>query len=148
MNISKIGITLTIISVIGIPLNYLVSHIYDRYGVKVGISLISFFIACGMFLPFAGTPSIFILLSALMVTGVASFIPVSRAFISSRTKSIGSAIGFVNTASNAGAAVGPLIIGYVYDLFPKGSPFSIISLSLLAFFVAILLFFIARFEKI
>lgn len=134
MSTSDIAYVLMILSVVTIPLSYIISWVFDR-NMRAGFLLLSSLLFLGVFLPLAGTKYLFVILLSLWFSGTSSFFSISRAYISRMSKNVGSAIGVLNTVSNAGTAIGPLFLGYIYDLFPKGSPLTMIGYSILSFVV-------------
>ncbi len=63
-----------------------------------------------------------------------SFLPISRSFVASKSRTLGASLGYVNLSSNLGAVISPLIGGFVYDALHSYSLFNL-NLSAVSFAV-------------
>lgn len=101
----------------GLLFTYLISHISDVKGEGWGMFLTQLPLAvfC-LLLPWLRSPSGVILAMPLLVFGIKGFIPISRSLVSESKSGVGTRIGLVNTVSNLGAVIGPLVGGAIYEM--------------------------------
>jgi DHA1 family multidrug resistance protein-like MFS transporter len=79
-------------------------------------------------IPFVNSIGILVILIVLAGAGARSFTPISRSSVSEISQNrLGQNIGLINTVSNLGAVIGPLVGGFFYDLLTE--PFLYVNLN-------------------
>lgn len=136
-NITPLGIALIILclDVITVLTMFGTSFLSDRIGMQrsLWIVIVPCFIAA-VCLPFIQFFIGFVSVYFLMRITISSFIPISRAYATSVGTEVGVNIGTLNTVTNLGAVIGPIIAGLIYDNLSGGfkiSAYSIIALLLI-----------------
>lgn len=111
------------------------SYFSDKKGTIKGILIVSLMTGiAALFIPIINNTLLLIIFLVILGTGARSFTPISRSSVSELGgKRLGQNIGLINTVSNLGAVVGPLIGGFFYDLFPTPLLFINLNVSILSF---------------
>jgi len=132
---------LSIVTFIAIFGTFFMGHISDKRGFPFtlwflgGLALLS-----GLFLMINNPIIVMIGTLGFYISG-RGFLPISRSFAASKTRYIGTSLGFVNLSSNIGSVVSPLLGGFLYDLLSSSRIF-IFNLGALLFFILGILIFI------
>lgn len=111
------------------------SYFSDKKGTIKGLLIVSLMTGiAALFIPIINNTLLLIIFLVILGTGARSFTPISRSSVSELGgKHLGQNIGLINTVSNLGAVVGPLIGGFFYDLFPTPLLFINLNVSILSF---------------
>jgi len=111
------------------------SYFSDKKGTIKGLFIVSLMTGiAALFIPIINNTLLLIIFLVILGTGARSFTPISRSSVSELGgKHLGQNIGLINTVSNLGAVVGPLIGGFFYDLFPTPLLFINLNVSILSF---------------
>ncbi|OYT59402.1 MFS transporter [Euryarchaeota archaeon ex4484_178] len=126
---------LSIVTFIAIFGTFLMGHISDKRGFRYTLWVLGLLALLSGFFLMLNFQAIVLVATLIFYVAGRGFMPISRSFAASRTKNIGTSLGFVNFSSNIGSVVAPLIGGFLYDLF---SPYHIFVFNLGAFLFFVL----------
>ena len=121
----NIAFVLMMINLVGLFSMLSFSYLSDKKGTIKGLLIICLMTGVvAVIIPFISNIFFFISLLVILGAGARSFTPISRSYMGELGGGhLGRNIGLINTVTNLGAVVGPLVGGFLYDLFPKPSPF-------------------------
>jgi MFS transporter, CP family, cyanate transporter len=122
LSITAAGWVVTLMLFCGLPANFLIPVLADRLPNQKGIALgIGLFCFTGILGLLAGGNSLILIISSILI-GIALGAAISHALIliSLRAASVSQAADLSGMAQSVGyilAAIGPFILGYLYDLY-------------------------------
>jgi MFS family permease len=133
IQMTNIAFILMMINLVGLFSMLSFSYLSDKKGTVKGFLIVCLMTGVvAVIIPFISNIFFFISLLVILGAGARSFTPISRSYMGELgSEHLGRSIGLINTVTNLGAVVGPLVGGFLYDLFPK--PLLFINLNIAIF---------------
>ena len=115
-NMRGVALLMFLFGLGGITFTYLLSHMADKLdGMWVLRGIVAVAAFSSLFLPLTRSLTVSLILAFFILCAMRGFLPVSRSIVISSGGKKGTKVGALNSVSNLGSVVSPLIGGYAYD---------------------------------
>ncbi|MCD6087017.1 MAG: MFS transporter [Candidatus Hydrothermae bacterium] len=115
-NMRGVALLMFLFGLGGIFFTYLLSHLADKLdGMWVLRGIVAVAAFSSLFLPLTRSLTVSLVLAFLILCTMRGFLPVSRSIVISSGGRKGTKVGALNSVSNLGSVISPLIGGFAYD---------------------------------